>query len=55
MALAQKASPLKLVRDFFGLKLADMKSEWTTLPQEDKDDILSGLTPDENGVASLTY
>lgn len=49
------ASPLKLVRDFFGFKLAEMKTEWSTLPQKDKDDILKGLTPNEDGVASLTY
>lgn len=49
------ASPLKLVRTFFGLNLTEMKAEWTTLPQADKDDIIKGLTPDDKGVASLTY
>lgn len=43
-------SPLKMVRDFFGLKLADMKTEWTPMPQKDKDQIIAGLT---NG--TLTY
>lgn len=37
-------SPLKLVRDFFGMKLAEMKTEWTPMPQTDKDQILTGLT-----------
>lgn len=36
---------LKLVRDFFGLKLTDMKSEWTNggLTADDKEQILAGL------------
>lgn len=45
-----EASPLKLVRDFFGMTLAEMKAEWTTLPQKDKDEILSGLRD-----GTLTY
>lgn len=30
MADVKPASPLKLVRTFFGLNLAQMKSEWST-------------------------
>lgn len=43
-------SPIKLVKDFFGMDLKQMKAEWTTLPQKDKDDILKGLTD-----GTLTY
>lgn len=43
-------SSLKLVRDFFGLKLADMKTEWTPMPQADKNQIIAGLTD-----GTLTY
>lgn len=36
---------LKLVRDFFGLKLTDMKGEWTNggLTEADKEQIVAGL------------
>lgn len=37
-------SPLKLVREYFGMSLAEMKAEWTTLPAKDKAEILAGLT-----------
>jgi hypothetical protein len=43
-------SPLKVVREFFGMSLAEMKAEWVPLSQEDKDDILKGLTD-----GTLTY
>lgn len=43
-------SPLKMVRDFFGMSLAEMKSEWTTMPEKDKQEIIKGLTD-----GSLTY
>lgn len=43
-------SPLKIVREFFGMTLVEMKAEWVPLSQSDKDDILSGLTD-----GSLTY
>lgn len=53
---AVATSPLKLVREFFGMKLADMKSEYQPLPQADKTDLVSALTPDpETGVPSYTY
>jgi hypothetical protein len=46
------AGGLKAVRDFFGMKLADMKNEWTNggLTDQDKAEILAGLTD-----GSLTY
>lgn len=46
------AGGLKAVRDFFGLKLADMKAEWTNggLTDQDKAEILAGLTD-----GTLTY
>lgn len=42
---SKPASGLKAVRDFFGLKLTDMKNEWTNggLTAEDKEQILAGL------------
>jgi hypothetical protein len=48
---------LKAVRDFFGFKLADMKKEWTNggLTDKDKEELLSGLLPNEKGVFTLTY
>lgn len=48
---------LKAVRDYFGLKLADMKAEWTNggLTDADKAELLSGLLPNEQGVVTLTY
>lgn len=50
------ASPLKLVREFFDFKLADMKDHYMPLPQSDKDDLIRALTPDpETGVPSYTY
>lgn len=45
-----EVSGLKLVREFFGMTLAQMKAEWTILPQKDKDEILSGLRD-----GTLTY
>lgn len=45
-----KASPLKIVRDFFGMTMADMKAEWVPLPEKDKNEIISGLTD-----GTLTY
>lgn len=36
-------SPLKMVREFFGMSLAEMKNEWVPLPNEDKEQILRGL------------
>lgn len=36
-------SPVKLVKDFFGMNLAQMKSEWMGLPEKDKAEILAGL------------
>ncbi|MFD4574270.1 hypothetical protein ACFWNK_19910 [Streptomyces sp. NPDC058417] len=50
MSDVKAPSPLKLVREFFGLNLAEMKKEWTTLPQADKDSIISGLRD-----GTLTY
>lgn len=43
-------SPLKLVREFFGMNLQQMKTEWQTLPQKDKDEITAGLKD-----GTLTY
>lgn len=48
-------SPLKMVRDFFNtearpMRLQDMKTEWTPMPQADKDQIIQGLKD-----GSLTY
>lgn len=49
-------SPLRLVQQFFGFKLSEMKAQYTTLPQKDKDDLIKGLTPDaETGVPSYSY
>lgn len=42
--MATVPSPLKLVREYFGMSLAEMKAEWTTLPAKDKAEILAGLT-----------
>jgi len=54
--MATPVSPLKLVREFFGLKLADMKEMYQPMSAEDKADLVSGLTPDpETGVPSYTY
>lgn len=42
-------TPVKFIRDFFGMKLSDMKTEWMgkdegkTLTAEDKAELLSGL------------
>lgn len=46
------AGGLKAVRDFFGLKLQEMKAEWTNgnLTDDDKAQILAGLTD-----GTLTY
>lgn len=43
-------SPLKMVREFFGMNLAQMKAEWVPMSEKDKQDILSGLTD-----GTLTY
>lgn len=45
-----EVSVLKLVKEFFGMKLSEMKAEWTPLSAKDKADIESGL---RNG--TLTY
>jgi hypothetical protein len=61
MASNVTSRPIKPVKDFFGMSLAEMKAEWiqkdgdvpvgaAILTPQDKDDILTGL---ENG--SLTY
>ncbi|MGW3973851.1 hypothetical protein ACWEFD_31745 [Streptomyces ardesiacus] len=47
---AKKPSPLKLVREFFGLKLDEVKTEWQPMPQADKDQIIAGLSD-----GTLTY
>ncbi|MEU6674852.1 hypothetical protein [Streptomyces sp. NPDC046925] len=44
------ATPLKLVKEYFGLKLNEMRTEWTPMPQKDKDEILAGLRD-----GTLTY
>jgi hypothetical protein len=55
-AVVAPPSPLKLVREFFGLKLPEMKALYMPLPQTDKDDLIKGLTPDPvTGVPSYTY
>lgn len=38
-----EVSVLKLVREFFGMSLQEMKAEWTTLPAADKAQIEKGL------------
>lgn len=48
-------SPLKLVREFFDtpsrpMKISNMKDEWVPLSDEDKAQILQGLTD-----GTLTY
>ena len=54
-------SPLKLIKDFFGMNLADMKKEYSSnaepkLTDADKVDLIGGLTPDPaTGVPSYTY
>lgn len=50
VAPAKPASPLKLVREFFGMNMAQMKAEWTTMAQADKDQISGGLAD-----GTLTY
>ncbi|MFI1408766.1 hypothetical protein ACH4Y0_02325 [Streptomyces sp. NPDC020707] len=50
MSDVKAPSPLKLVREFFGLNLSEVKEEWSTLPQRDKDDIVAGLRD-----GTLTY
>lgn len=40
----------KLVKEFFGMTLAEMKAEWIPLPQKDKEDITKGLRD-----GTLTY
>lgn len=49
---SKPAGGLKAVRDFFGMKLADMKAEWTNggLTDQDKAQILAGLAD-----GTLTY
>ncbi|SOE25707.1 hypothetical protein [Streptomyces sp. OK228] len=46
------AGGLRAVRDFFGMKLQDMKTEWTNggLTDQDKAELLTGLTD-----GTLTY
>lgn len=46
------AGGLRAVRDFFGMKLQDMKAEWTNggLTEDDKAELLAGLTD-----GTLTY
>jgi hypothetical protein len=34
----------KNVKEFFGMNLAEMKAEWMTLGQDDRNDILRGLS-----------
>ncbi len=41
---------IKAVREFFGMSLAEMKTEWVPLPPKDKAEILAGI---EDG--TLTY
>lgn len=43
---------LKMIRDFFGLKLGEMKGEWTNggLTDADKEQIVQGLSD-----GTLTY
>lgn len=48
--MAESAKPLKLVREFFGMSLAEMKTEWVPLPEKDKAEILAGLND-----GTLTY
>lgn len=43
-------SPLKMVREFFGMTLAEMKSEWVPLSEKDKEDIFQGIND-----GTLTY
>lgn len=43
-------SPLKMVREFFGMNLTEMKSEWVPMPNKDKEEIVKGL---QDG--TLTY
>lgn len=43
-------SDMALVRTFFGMKLQEMKSEWTPLSDSDKADLASGLRD-----GTLTY
>ena len=40
----------KDVKNFFGMSLQEMKDEWLTLPQKDREDILKGL-----GDGTLNY
>lgn len=52
MTDAKAPSALKLVREYFGLKLAEMKGEWTNggLTEQDKAQITAGLRD-----GTLTY
>jgi hypothetical protein len=38
------ASPLKVIRDYFGMSLAEMKAEWTPLPADVKAQLIEGIT-----------
>jgi hypothetical protein len=44
------ASPLKMVREFFGLSMAEMKAEWVPMSEKDKAEIIKGLSD-----GTLTY
>jgi hypothetical protein len=45
-----KQAGMKDVREFFGMTLQEMKTEWIPLPDQDKEEILAGLSD-----GSLTY
>lgn len=40
----QKSAGMKDVREFFGMTLPEMKSEWVPLSDKDKAEILAGLS-----------
>lgn len=48
--MADGKSPLKLIREFFGMSMAEMKAEWVPLPEKDKAQLVQGLTD-----GTLTY
>ena len=37
-------SPLKLIREYFGMTLQEMKAEWAPLPAEVKAQLIEGIT-----------
>lgn len=50
MESEKKAGGVKLVREFFGMSMQELKAEWVPLSEKDKGEILAGLSD-----GTLTY